>query len=128
MEIQFDSAERDAPARLIKFSPVGRFALDFTGPEHRSSSRPILINFHRINADARRVARTNAKGNRCGSWRALRNRERFRHRERDASCIYWHAAINGAHGVCRTTAFYAAILRGMFMNEGIDTRFARHAS
>lgn len=63
-----------------------------------------------------------------GSQRALRNRERFRHRERDASCIYWHAAINGAHGVCRTTAFYAAILRGMFMNEGIDTRFARHAS
>ena len=32
VETQFGSAERDVTARLIKFSPAQRLALNFTGP------------------------------------------------------------------------------------------------
>lgn len=92
METRFGSVERDVTARLIKFSPGKRLALDFTGPrERRSSSRPILINFHRINAGARRVARSKCQrkplpAGRAGLCGTARDSDTVR--LRDTLCIY----------------------------------------
>lgn len=50
VETRFRSVERDATARLIKFSPFrGTIRARFhkAAPGRRSSSRSILINFHR---------------------------------------------------------------------------------